>query len=682
MPAKTKAPRHHGWQKEGGFITDSEKAAQYWTDNPLDNIGVVLGPSGLCSLDIDEPDKARAIFRTLGIDIDQIASSFPTITGAPGRFRIIFSVPEGMALSRHSYSENGVCIFEIRGGAVQDVLPPSIHPGTDKPYSWKTSPNGHIPLLPAQLAWLWLHWDEFKVGAERLIQPSPQRGGIITDFNAGHAVDDILREHGYKEKSGRWLAPDSSSGDPGVIILADGRVYSHHGSDPLADGHAHDAFDLFRILDYQGSQSAALAALGGVKTVAVVHNELAAEAEAEAETEVGPLLPLELVYLDDPFDDLIRSTIKSTISRSNPIQALAACMTMVSASCDIYFKTPLGGAMTGATVCIGSSSSGKSVTTRAALDLSPEMNTYNSLASYQGIEAQLEAMETPNMCVYLDEVAGFFKELVRPGSSISQAKSMIMELISSRGGNYVTRPLASKKSSTIVSPIFNLIGLSTGEAMAAAFSTDDRRTGFVQRMLWFNVDPHVKQQRGRPQQHSHDVEQIIKRLSQRDYGRDFKKRAKSVAWSDGILNQYYDIDEKIRIECDDTRSKFCELLLKVATIRAIYNDPENPVITQYLFDWAREVTEYSHAVCDWVFDQYVSAGDYHKAEKSIIAALEKYGGQLYWGRLVSRCSSFRNYSARERNEIIEGLMQSNKIFIETVAAKNGKNTKLVCLTSK
>jgi hypothetical protein len=37
-------------------------------------------------------------------------------------------------------------------------------------------------------------------------------------------------------------------------------VYSHHGSDPLADGHAHDAFDLFRILDHGGDARAAVKA--------------------------------------------------------------------------------------------------------------------------------------------------------------------------------------------------------------------------------------------------------------------------------------------------------------------------------------------------------------------------------------------------------------------------------------
>jgi putative DNA primase/helicase len=37
-------------------------------------------------------------------------------------------------------------------------------------------------------------------------------------------------------------------------------VYSHHGSDPLSDGHTHDAFDVYRILDHAGDTKAAVKA--------------------------------------------------------------------------------------------------------------------------------------------------------------------------------------------------------------------------------------------------------------------------------------------------------------------------------------------------------------------------------------------------------------------------------------
>ena len=86
----------------------------------------------------------------------------------------------------------------------------------------------------------------------------------IDEFNAAHDVRSILTAHGYRAKDGRYIAPSSASGMAGVVVLAgdDGRerVYSHHTTDALADGMAHDAFDLFRLLAHGGDEWAAIQA--------------------------------------------------------------------------------------------------------------------------------------------------------------------------------------------------------------------------------------------------------------------------------------------------------------------------------------------------------------------------------------------------------------------------------------
>ncbi len=91
-------------------------------------------------------------------------------------------------------------------------------------------------------------------------RPTGQSGNVIEAFNAAHDVALILEKHGYQPKGGeRWLWSGSTSGLPGVRLLHDSeRVYSSHGGDPLNDGHAHDAFDLFRILQHDGDVSAAV----------------------------------------------------------------------------------------------------------------------------------------------------------------------------------------------------------------------------------------------------------------------------------------------------------------------------------------------------------------------------------------------------------------------------------------
>lgn len=108
---------------------------------------------------------------------------------------------------------------------------------------------------------------------------------IIGRFLREHGDPDTmatyLERHGYTlvgagqmndAPSYRFLAPNSQSGSPGVVLFRTERgrwrVVSFHGeNDPLAatdarsgKPFAHDAFDLFRILDHGGDLRAALAA--------------------------------------------------------------------------------------------------------------------------------------------------------------------------------------------------------------------------------------------------------------------------------------------------------------------------------------------------------------------------------------------------------------------------------------
>lgn len=69
-----------------------------------------------------------------------------------------------------------------------------------------------------------------------------------------------MRAHGYIKRGSKWLYPQSSTGLPGVTVSDEGRVYSHHGADPLANGHQNDAFEVFCLLEHSGDQSRAVKA--------------------------------------------------------------------------------------------------------------------------------------------------------------------------------------------------------------------------------------------------------------------------------------------------------------------------------------------------------------------------------------------------------------------------------------
>lgn len=313
-----KAPKGMGWNKPGGYFTDAATAEAFWQRNPNHNLGVVLGPSRVCSLDVDDVQWTRhVLYELLGVDLDAMALVYPTIVGNPARFRVLFKLPEGIELTRHSLSwpnekdpdgsihkglmdkakaakEQGdgvgetaarteaeeykrFTVFELRAGLVQDVFPPSIHPGTGKPYTWRTPPSATdgLPTLTVDLLAIWQNWDIFKRDAEaacpwaikatappakvnkRSAPAAGKQPSVIDEFNRCHDIEELLRTHGYIKRGSKWLYPQSSTGLPGVTI-SEGKVYSHHGADPLANGHQNDAFEVFCLLEHGGDQSKAV----------------------------------------------------------------------------------------------------------------------------------------------------------------------------------------------------------------------------------------------------------------------------------------------------------------------------------------------------------------------------------------------------------------------------------------
>ena len=314
-----KMPKGLGWNQPGGYFTDATIAEEHWRRLPGHNMGVVLGPSRVCSLDVDDMQWTRFVLgELLGVDLDKLVAEHPTIVGHPERCRIMFRVPEGVELSRHALSwpheddpdgsrfkalmaeakaardaGDGAAeakvraeaeqikrftVLELRAGLVQDVLPPSIHPGTGKPYAWRTPPDAQagLPLLPQALLSMWLNWGAFKRDAagacpwapkveqrsSRKAEPGVQGRSagagesVIEAFNRAHDVESLLTAHGYERRGRKWLCPNSTSGLPGVTV-SDGRVYSHHASDPLANDHQNDAFDVYCILEHDGDVKAA-----------------------------------------------------------------------------------------------------------------------------------------------------------------------------------------------------------------------------------------------------------------------------------------------------------------------------------------------------------------------------------------------------------------------------------------
>lgn len=341
VPSGTKGPHSNGWQDHP--ITKEADAVMVWRDGG--GIGLHHAESRTAVLDIDHPEWAARALAAVDINLESLlAAPGPKIRGAKG-LKPIYQVPDGLELSRKVLAwkapgaPKAVTVFELRAGKTQDLLPPSVHPDTHKPYTWEpASPErrGDFPELPGELRALWEDWGQLKPVLNKAqpwaASPPPRTyregSGIIGAFNARYNVRELLLQNSYAQIGpDRFLSPHSSTGAPGIVVLkGDGgleRIFCHHASDPLySEDHSHDAFGIFTALEHAGdvkvAVKAAVADLGMSYTGAGTNlpQQVSAKPERRTATKPRPILtrmsdvePQEVKWLWPPYIPLGKLTL-------------------------------------------------------------------------------------------------------------------------------------------------------------------------------------------------------------------------------------------------------------------------------------------------------------------------------------------------------------------------------------
>lgn len=281
---ESKLPSLERWQ-------NLDPHPDHWEQNPLDNIGINLGASNYCSLDIDCLESFKLILEEFGIPIETL-DNCPTIQGASKGKRVMFRVPDGVDLPyvklnwpKKDDPKKHFTVFELRSSngdkAKYDALPPSIHPDTKQPYKWLVQPRVDWPTPPDWLIAIWVAWDSFKpqlkdacpwfVKEPRKTKPRIERTHSDSDIHDvqgayinSYPLDIALVSYGYKPVGKRYLSPHSGTGLPGVIPFDDMlSCWIHHASDPLCSeesGQPVSSYDLFCYYEHNNDKSKAFKA--------------------------------------------------------------------------------------------------------------------------------------------------------------------------------------------------------------------------------------------------------------------------------------------------------------------------------------------------------------------------------------------------------------------------------------
>ena len=245
-----KKPAIEEWTSfENGRRTSLKDIEQWSKLNYVHGWAVICGPpsDNVCILDFDVP----VFFERWTALVGDLAEKLPIQqTGSGDGRQVAFKSSLNLRNDKLAYSpadnkEGREIAIETRGAGGYAVLPLSFCPqakkrGIPHKQAYKTIQGDftQIPTISPEEAQRLIEAARSLCQAplslsQMKVAPIPPRnygnngnGGVIDKFNELNEVGSILARNGYEMRGPRYLAPDSTTGEPGVYIFEDtGRCY-------------------------------------------------------------------------------------------------------------------------------------------------------------------------------------------------------------------------------------------------------------------------------------------------------------------------------------------------------------------------------------------------------------------------------------------------------------------------
>ena len=736
IPAGSKGPTRFGWQQPERALSDPQAAQQYYEQNPTHNVGLLHGASGTCAIDIDNVEHTKIIFDELGIDFSLLMNSAPQIVGRENRGKLLFKAPPDLITHKISWPTKDdprktEVVFELRAGAVQDVLPPSIHPDTGRPYEWagKSIWDG-LPELPNQLLTLWKEWDRFRPQLQNMCpwkaapefqppsKPRPKSDGtsVIDTFNEAYDMHTLLEQYGYKRTGrNRYLSPNSTSGLAGVKLFDDGRAYSHHASDPFDSAHSFDAFELWMQYEHQGNMTKAVKEAAALLNVtqdeeyeydreAIEHGaKVAAQIlKTPAPKDKGPLddVPDSLLSVPGILQDVVNYYTVTAI-KPQPQFAVQAALAFGSVVMGRRWVTDQRNFSSLYFLNIGETGSGKEHTKTVLESLLEEAGLEELIgpAGYTSGSGVLSTLtKKPTHVSVIDELGRQLQAAAAKGMQHkADGITAIMEVFGRQDGTlrqqgYATNTMksaeAEKLEKVIKRPSLTLVGMSTPSEFLKAIGGGDVASGLLNRFII--VKSEIGVQMSQKKRQSSISERLAKWAKAHATAHEGTLDAGNIhdvppnpievhftPEAETILRDYearlVDAIKKesgTGLEAMYNRSR--EIAMRLSLIIARSMDQQE--IGPDAMIWAIEYVDYYANQTIEMFRMNMAEGPFQACCKEVFAKIEKAGLEGITERDISRAvSKFANLEPKRRKDVMDALTEDRGIECrQTNVGQRGK----------
>lgn len=752
---RQKIPMLVEWNDPHRVIDTEEKVRAALAASPSSGIGLVHATSGTATLDVDHVEYTRMAFAEFGIDFDALMAGYPRIKSREGKDKILMRLPAGFVPGAGDTKSKVVMrwpdpvtgemltVLELRGGANQDVLPPSIHPDTQQPYAWVEGRSPwdfeSIPAADARLLTMWQEWPRFGRQLENACPWKPKvedvppavlrsttkrNGGLIERFNAENDIAQMLDTFGYKRAGKRWLAPSSKTKIPGVVML-DGKVYSHHGSDVLNNGHANDAFDVFMLLEHGGDFNRAVRAVskqykeidappqaadlsGIMKKVGATKQEqedrlreLAEQPEIERIEDAGlRVVPFPVAGLD-----ALARWFDTAFDESHPLASQAAVLAIICAAAGRRYVSQYGD-LTGCHICMltppgalarYTSTGCAKVLMQAGLR---HMVRSTRISSPQQLYAM--AFHRPSSLYLADDYGDQIRIARRQPSGLLEQSLTLMSGVFASGADVLLdnwQELGLKHNDgngeqqpTIYRPALSMLATVAGAQIAKVFGPMEVSRGSIDNMLFMPaVDPahwHARPAAGAPIEPPQEAIERLRTMRGLGVGQTSMTQDQIFAENGGVVPTPRTVAftgdvqrvEKAWIELYGSRGPIIraiasaarKTLRRICTAMAAFENPHAPVADEKIVTWAAGMIGY--AIEKAIEHAELKAGDDTDKPDAYQQVLEFIGEAGTEGRarrtLISGCRAFRSLTDDKRDELLNQLHADEQIH--TMPTKSGR----------
>ena len=736
IPAGSKGPTRFGWQKREQALSDPQAAQEYYEQNPTHNVGLLHDASGTCAVDIDNVEYTKIIFDELGIDFSLLMNSAPQIVGRENRGKLLFKAPPDLVTHKISWPTKDdprktEVVFELRAGAVQDVLPPSIHPDTGREYEWagKSIWDG-LPELPHQLLTLWREWDRFRPQLQNMCpwkpapefqpprKPRPKSDGtsVIDTFNEAYDMHTLLEQYGYKRTGrNRYLSPNSTSGLAGVKLFDDGRAYSHHASDPFDSAHSFDAFELWMQYEHQGNMTKAVKEAATLLNVtqdeeyeydreAIEHGALVAAQilKTPAPKDKGPLddVPESLLSVPGILQDVVNYYTVTAI-KPQPQFAVQAAIAFGSVVMGRRWVTDQRNFSSLFFLNIGETGSGKEHTKTVLENLLEEAQLEELIGpagytSGSGVVSSLT--KKPTHVSVIDELGRQLQAAAAKGMQHkADGITAIMEVFGRQDGTlrqqgYATNTMkkseAENLEKVIKRPSLTLVGMSTPFEFLKAISGGDVASGLLNRFIIVKSEIGVQMSQKKRQSSISDrlakwaKDHATAHEGTLDAGNihDLPPNPIEVPFTpeaETILREYEAklVDAIKResgsgLEAMYNRSREIAMRLSLIIARSMGHEEIGPDAVTWAIEY---VDHYANQTIE-MFRLNMAEGPFQACCKEVFAKIEKTGLEGATERDISRAvSKFANLEPKRRKDVLDALTEDRGIECrQTNVGQRGK----------